>query len=194
MSRNYKQARQFHKLKVIQAAELLGVSQPTLSAWEGERKSPYIDSLENMANLYDVTTDYLLGREETAPDPLVPLSPQTLPVLDGKPVWSAAYGWMLVNAIDKLLIRSDGNTISFADSGKLFIMPPPFSEGSYPYKQHLSRTEIEDYAQIWLEPISPDSDLQSELRSWYLGKERFVQNEYGNRFYLDTYGFKWLAF
>ena len=164
MSRNYKQARQFHKLKVIQAAELLGVSQPTLSAWEGERKSPYIDSLENMANLYDVTTDYLLGREETAPDPLVPLSPQTLPVLDGKPVWSAAYGWMLVNAIDKLLIRSDGNTISFADSGKLFIMPPPFSEGSYPYKQPLSRTEIEDYAQIWLEPISPDSDLQSELR------------------------------
>ena len=194
MSRNYKQARQFHKLKVIQAAELLGVSQPTLSAWEGERKSPYIDSLENMANLYDVTTDYLLGREETAPDPLVPLSPQTLPVLDGKPIWSAAYGWMLVNAIDKLLIRSDGNTISFADSGKLFIMPPPFSEGSYPYKQPLSRTEIEDYAQVWLEPISPDSDLQSELRGWYLVKERFVQNEYGNRFYLDTYGFKWLAF
>ncbi|TGY95259.1 XRE family transcriptional regulator [Petralouisia muris] len=49
MPKQFKTARQINKLKVIEAAEKLGVSQPTLSAWEGERKSPSIDSLENMA-------------------------------------------------------------------------------------------------------------------------------------------------
>lgn len=65
MPRQFKTARQINKLKVIEAAEKLGVSQPTLSAWEGERKSPSIDGLENMADLYGVTTDFLLGRSDT---------------------------------------------------------------------------------------------------------------------------------
>ena len=39
MPRKFKEARQINKLKVIEAAARLGVSQPTLSAWEGERKS-----------------------------------------------------------------------------------------------------------------------------------------------------------
>jgi len=64
MPKQFKTARQINKLKVIEAAEKLGISQPTLSAWEGERKSPSIDSLENMANLYGVTTDFLLGRSD----------------------------------------------------------------------------------------------------------------------------------
>ena len=37
MPRKFKEARQINKLKVIEAAAKLGVSQPTLSAWEGER-------------------------------------------------------------------------------------------------------------------------------------------------------------
>ena len=64
MPRNFKQARQINKLKMTKAADKLGISQPTLSAWEGERKSPSIDGLEHMAALYGVTTDYLLGRTE----------------------------------------------------------------------------------------------------------------------------------
>ncbi len=62
MPRQFKQARKINKLKAIEAAAKLGVSQPTLSVWEGERKSPSIDNLENMADLYGVTTDYFLGR------------------------------------------------------------------------------------------------------------------------------------
>lgn len=50
---------------ILKAAERLGVSQPTLSAWEGERKAPSIESLENMADLYGVTTDFLLGRSDS---------------------------------------------------------------------------------------------------------------------------------
>lgn len=64
MPRKFKEARQINKLKVIEAAAKLGVSQPALSAWEGERKSPGLDHLENMADLYGVSTDYLLGRSE----------------------------------------------------------------------------------------------------------------------------------
>ena len=46
MAKNFKKARQINKLKVIEAADKLGISQPTLSAWEGERKSPSIEGLE----------------------------------------------------------------------------------------------------------------------------------------------------
>ena len=47
---------------------------------------------------------------------------------------------------------------------------------------------------IWVEPISKDSELRNELRGWYHLKDRYVENEYGNRFYLDTYGAKWLGY
>ena len=101
MPRKFREARQINKLKVIEAARL-GISQPTLSAWEGERKSPSLDNLENMADLYGVSTDYLLGcSEQGSGDLSVPISTKSLPVFHGKPVWSAQHGWMLVNAIDK---------------------------------------------------------------------------------------------
>ena len=73
-------------------------------------------------------------------------------------------------------------------------MAPPFSEAEPPKTLPLSRSEVRRQKEIWAEPISPDSDLRKELRGWYHVKDRFVQNEYGNRFYLDTYGSKWLAF
>lgn len=53
MPRKFKEARQINKLKIIEAAAKLVISQPTLSAW-GKRKSPGLDHLENMANLYGV--------------------------------------------------------------------------------------------------------------------------------------------
>ena len=196
MPKQFKTARQINKLKVIEAAERLGVSQPTLSAWEGERKSPSIDSLENMANLYGVTTDFLLGRSDTQRmDSKNPIPLQALPAFHGRPVWSAVYGWLLVNAADRLMTFPDGRTMPFADIiGDLFGMAPLFSEAEPPDEPPLSRSEVKKQKEIWLEPISPDSDLRKELRGWYQVKDRFVQNEYGNRFYLDTYGSKWLAF
>ena len=196
MPKQFKTARQINKLKVIEAAERLGVSQPTLSAWEGERKSPSIDSLENMANLYGVTTDFLLGRSDTQrTDSKNPIPLQALPAFHSRPVWSAVYGWLLVNAADRLMTFPDGRTMPFADIiGDLFGMAPLFSEAEPPDEPPLSRSEVKKQKEIWLEPISPDSDLRKELQGWYQVKERFVENEYGNRFYLDTYGSKWLAF
>ena len=61
--RRLKQARQNINMRLTDAAQNLGVSQPTLSAWESERKSPSLDMLVKAAELYGVTTDYLLGRD-----------------------------------------------------------------------------------------------------------------------------------
>lgn len=127
MPRKFKEARQINKLKVIEAAAKLGVSQPALSAWEGERKSPGLDHLENMADLYGVSTDYLLGRSEPgAGDPNVPISIQALPVFHGKPVWPAQYGWLLVNAIDKILLSPDGRAIHLLTAESCLLWPSYF--------------------------------------------------------------------
>ena len=195
MSRQFKLAQQFNKLKATEASERLDVSQPTLSAWEGERKSPGLDNLENMADLYGVTTDFLLGsteRSDISASTLI--APEFLTIFHGKPVWSAEYGWLLVNAIDRTLLLPNGKTIPFTDSKELYTLPQLFAEPALPSGKPLLLSEIKEQDRIWLEPISPDSDLRNELRGWYQVKDRFVQNEYGNRFYLDTYGAKWLAF
>ena len=144
MPRQFKTARQINKLKVIEAAEKLGVSQPTLSAWEGERKSPSIDGLENMADLYGVTTDFLLGRSDTqAQDFKQPISLQALPAFHGRPVWSATYGWLLVNAADKLLTFPDGHTLPLSDIiGELFIFAPPFSDAEPPKEPTVFRKSV----------------------------------------------------
>lgn len=112
----------------------------------------------------------------------------------GKPVWSAEYGWLLVNAVDRVLMLPNGQPIPFTDSKELYTLPQLFSEPVLPSGRPLTLSEIKELEQIWLEPISPDSYLRNELRGWYQVKSRLVQNEYGNRFYLDTYGTKWLAF
>ena len=74
MPKRYKEARLMHKAKLTEMATKLGVSQPTLSAWESERKSAPVEAVIKMATLYGVTTDYLLGvsdsRTGIAPDSL----------------------------------------------------------------------------------------------------------------------------
>ena len=94
MKNKFRTARQSKKLKVIEAAELLGISQPTLSAWETGNKVPSVEGLEKMADLYGVTTDFLLGRTDSEHcfDDIVSLNKKLLPILHEKPVWSARYG------------------------------------------------------------------------------------------------------
>lgn len=195
MSRHFKEARQMNQMTLSEAAEKLGVSVSALSSWEASRTAPSLESFENMANLYDVTTDYLLGRglEESDP-PTEQIHPKALPAYDGKPIWSPQYGWLLVHAAEKMLICSDGRSLSFMDCRQLYIAPPLFAEPSLPSGLPLSLSEIRHWQQVWVEPVSPDSDLRRELRGWYRVDDRFVENEYGTRFYMDTYRAKWLAF
>lgn len=195
MPRQFKNARLIKHLKVADAMKLLGVSQPTLSAWEGERKSPSIEKLELMADVYETSTDYLLGRISTYKNtPSNPISPSSLPVLHGQPLWSPEHGWLLVNSIEQHLVRPDGNTISFTAAGNLYTNSPAFSEPTAMTEPPLTRKQMLAKKEMWVEPISPDSILRDELRGWYHRNDQYVVNEYGNRFYLDTYGAKWLGF
>ena len=224
MPRNFKTARLINHMKSTDAMEALGISQPTLSAWEGERKSPSIEKLEHMADVYGVSTDFLLGRTDgnhfsssplpsslsSSPSSLPTFSPQNPPdlsqapvskenlvILHGKPVWCKEYGWMLVNAIEGCLLSAEGKKISFSETEnglEVYRTAPVFAEGAVPEAPPLKMSEIADKEKIWVEPISKDETLREELRGWYLVKERFVENEFGNRFYLDGYGVKWWGF
>ncbi len=195
MKNKFRTARQLKKLKVIEAAELLGISQPTLSAWETGNKSPSVEGLEKMADLYGVTTDFLLGRTDSQHsfDNMVSLNKKQLPILHEKPVWSAKYGWMLVDYAKSHLIGCN-IIIPLEKAEELFIAPPTFAESSIPNSEPLLRNELQYGLQIWVEPISADSSLREELRGWYRVKHHAIENECGNRFSLDSYGAKWLAF
>ena len=196
MSRQFREARKKNNLKLTVAAKMLGVSQPTLSSWEAGRKSPTIDNLEKMAELYGVTTDYLLGRggsQET--ESTLPLPYDQLRISNGKkPMWSDKYGWLLVNESGTGLITSSRDVLDIEAAGELMPYAPQFAESPIPSSSPLKRDELTCQTQVWVEPISPDPEMREYLRGWYQVKDRFVENEYGTKFSLDSYGAKWLAF
>ena len=194
MARRYKNARKSQKLIIKDAAAKLDVSPSTLGAWESERKTPSIESLEAMADLYQVTTDYLLGRENPSSTISLPLSQEILKIYHSKPVWSSDYGWVLVDSVRNVLVRLDGSMVSFEDANSVYAAQPPFYEATLPDTKPMSKYELSNYSEVWLEPISHDATLREELRGWYRVSDRWVENDHGNRFSIDTYGSKWLAF
>jgi transcriptional regulator with XRE-family HTH domain len=64
IGKRLKHARERKKLSQIEAAKLLGISNGTLSGYERNYRDPDTNILEKMAVLYEVTTDYLLGRTD----------------------------------------------------------------------------------------------------------------------------------
>lgn len=196
MARKFKEARQMRKLTAVEASEKLGVSQPALSAWESGRKSPTVENLIGMAELYGVTTDYLLGRSNE-PKGITEnraLTAEELRIRNGQPVWSERHGWLLVDAAACCLLRADGTKLPLLDSGELYPMPFAFAEANLAEKKPLRREELTPNISVWVEPISPDSTLRNELRGWFRIYDTFAENEVGNRFTLSSYTAKWLAF
>lgn len=195
MPRRFKDARKMNNLKLTVAAQMLGVSQPTLSSWEAGRKSPTLENLEKMAELYGVTTDYLLGRGgEQKDNNTLLLSYDHFRISNGKPMWSGKYGWLLINSTAEEFITSAGKHIPFDSAGEILDFAPQFAESAIPHTKALTQSEVCSQTQVWVEPISPDPEMREYLRGWYQVKNRFVENEYGTKFSLDNYGAKWLAF
>ena len=54
--------REDHDMKQIQVAEYLGIAQTVYSRYERGYQTLPIEHLLKLADLYQVTTDYLLGR------------------------------------------------------------------------------------------------------------------------------------
>lgn len=198
MTRQYKLARKMKKIKLTDAAKDLGVSQPTLSGWESETRSPSIDALLRMADYYGVTTDFLLGRATDMNAANVesgkPIPPKLLPALHGTPVYSKGNGWAFVDAVEGQLRFANGTILYFADAPELYDAVPRFPGVEGLPKALLSKGDLRSYSELWVVPISTDSKLWDELTGWYHVKDRFVENEVGQRFYFDFYEAKWLAF
>jgi len=195
MARRFKQARKLRGLTAIAAAKEMNVSTPTVNAWEAGRKTPSIEGLEKMADLYQVTTDYLLGRPEPfSSNPSTELSQDLIKIFDGRPAWSDRLGWVLVNGPDCMVITNDGTKVTLDVAAPLRAAPLHFVTPGLPETNPIPLSELSKHEQVWVEPISPDSQLRNELRGWYQAKGIYVENTSGNRFLYDNYGAKWLAF
>lgn len=196
MNRRLKEARLQKKMKVTEIAEIIGVSQPTMSSWEAGRADPSLENLIKLAKIYDVTTDYLLGHDLlTFSEASVKLIPQSsIPIYHKCPVWIQSIGWALVNASEESFILPDNRTVSFADNLEVYTIPTHYEKSSLPDEYPLKRDEINNFESVWVEPISKDTHLRNELRGWYTVKGEYVENLRGNRFFLDSYDATWLAF
>lgn len=53
------------RLRQEQVAKIIGVTKSTISAYENDLRQPSFEVLLKFANLYCVSTDYLLGRTDT---------------------------------------------------------------------------------------------------------------------------------
>lgn len=59
-----KYLRQSRELNQVQLADKLGVAKQSVSNWENDNIMPSVEMLEKIADFFEVSTDYLLGREE----------------------------------------------------------------------------------------------------------------------------------
>lgn len=75
---NFREARENAGFSQKYVAITLGIQPPNVSRWEAGVTFPTVENLMKLADLYQVTTDYLLGRELSGP---VALSPDELDML-----------------------------------------------------------------------------------------------------------------
>lgn len=68
LGNNIKELRKSKRMTQKDLAEAMRVSQQTVGAWETERAIPGADTLSDLADYFNVTTDYLLGRPEKKDD------------------------------------------------------------------------------------------------------------------------------
>ena len=59
-----KHLRRSRELNQVQLARGLGVRKQSVSNWENDNIMPSVEMLERVANFFEVTADYLLGRNE----------------------------------------------------------------------------------------------------------------------------------
>ena len=66
LSTSIKQLRLSRGLNQVELAKKLSVTKQTVSNWENDNIQPSIEMLEKIADFFNVSTDYLLGRNEVS--------------------------------------------------------------------------------------------------------------------------------
>ena len=189
------QARLDAGLPVKELADQMGVDVTTVRNWESGRRQLTLDRLLQLAGLLGVSASYLLGEDKQTVS-TEPVSAAALPTLHRTPVWTRSRGWALVNAAAGTLLFTDKSEIPFtAIREPVYSVPPAFALGLRGIGEPLSVDGVLSAEQVWVEPVTTDLELAAELRGWYRPRgRRLVENEYGNRLYIDAYCAKWLAF
>ena len=62
--KNLKEMRKLNNLSQRQVAEYLGIAQPSYIRYENGKSEPSLENLVKLAELFDVSLDYLCGRKE----------------------------------------------------------------------------------------------------------------------------------
>ena len=65
LAKQLRYLRQSKELSQVQLAEKLGVKKQSVSNWENDNVIPSVEMLERIAEYFNVSTDYLLGRENS---------------------------------------------------------------------------------------------------------------------------------
>ncbi len=66
LNENIKNLRIAHRMNQVEFANLVGVTKQCVSNWENDNVLPSIEMLTKIADVFKVSTDYLLGRNEKA--------------------------------------------------------------------------------------------------------------------------------
>ena len=66
LNERIKRLRTAHGYNQVEFARLVGVTKQCVSNWENDNVIPSIEMLIKMADIFHVTTDYILGRDERA--------------------------------------------------------------------------------------------------------------------------------
>ena len=61
----FRYLRQSKNLAQSQLASLIGVDRTTISSYESNTRQPSLDTLSRIADVFGVSTDYLLGRNDS---------------------------------------------------------------------------------------------------------------------------------
>lgn len=59
---------QKHNLSAYKVSKATGVTQSTLSDWKRGRSTPKTDTMQKLADFFDVSVDYMMGRESEEPN------------------------------------------------------------------------------------------------------------------------------
>jgi len=64
LNENIKRLRMARGINQVEFGKIMGVTKQCVSNWENDNVLPSIEMLSKMADVFCVTTDYLLGRNE----------------------------------------------------------------------------------------------------------------------------------
>ena len=92
-----RETREGKGLSQKQVALEVGVKSPSVSNWESGKTTPTPENYIAMARLFDVSVDYLLGRDDAPKPPAPPIDPHTY--------YAQKFGPETQRIVDDLLAR-----------------------------------------------------------------------------------------